>query len=79
MKISGRDFWRPIVGLVALQPLTIIWCLIFNIAYLKISVYFLLFAPFTLFLFMLGMNENVIFWKRTLNLWGGLIENPRPE
>lgn len=35
MKISGRDFWRPIVGLVALQPLTIIWCLIFNIAYLK--------------------------------------------
>jgi hypothetical protein len=35
MKISGRDFWRPITGLVALQPLTIIWCLIFNIAYLK--------------------------------------------
>jgi len=35
MDLDGRDFWRPIVGLIALQPLTIFWCYLFNIAYLE--------------------------------------------
>jgi len=35
MKLSVRDFWRPIFGLIALQPLTILWCYLFNIAYLE--------------------------------------------
>jgi hypothetical protein len=35
MKFKGRDFWRPIFGLVALQPLTIFWCHLFNISYLE--------------------------------------------
>lgn len=35
MKLNGRDFWRPIFGLIALQPLTILWCYFFNIAYLE--------------------------------------------
>lgn len=33
MKLSGRDFWRPIFGLIALQPLTILWCYLFSIPY----------------------------------------------
>lgn len=33
MKLEGRDLWRPIFGLLALQPLTILWCYLFNIAY----------------------------------------------
>jgi len=35
MKLSVRDFWRPIFGLIALQPLTILWCYLFNIAYFE--------------------------------------------
>ncbi len=35
MTLNGRDFWRPIFGLIALQPLTILWCYLFNIAYLE--------------------------------------------
>ena len=35
MKLSGRDFWRPIVGLIALQPLVLVWCLWFNLDYFQ--------------------------------------------
>ena len=35
MTLSGRDFWRPIFGLIALQPLVLLWCLYFNLDYLQ--------------------------------------------
>jgi hypothetical protein len=35
MKLQSKDFWRPIIGLIALQPLTIIWCMMFNISYFE--------------------------------------------
>jgi len=35
MKLSGRDFWRPIFGLLALQPLTVLWCYLFDISYFE--------------------------------------------
>ncbi len=35
MNISRRDFWRPIFGLIALQPLVLLWCLYFDIDYVQ--------------------------------------------
>ena len=35
MDISRRDVWRPIFGLIALQPLVLLWCLYFNLDYLQ--------------------------------------------
>ena len=33
--MNSRDFWRPIFGLILLQPLTVIWCILFNISYVS--------------------------------------------
>ncbi len=35
MRLSGRDFWRPIFGLIALQPLVLLWCLYFDLDYVQ--------------------------------------------
>lgn len=35
MKLQGRDFWRPIFGLFSLQPLTLLWCHLFDIDYFQ--------------------------------------------
>jgi len=35
MNIGKRDFWRPIFGLIALQPLVILWSIYFNLNYLQ--------------------------------------------
>ena len=49
-----------------------VWCLTFLT--LRISEYFLLFAPFISFLCMRGM-KSIVRLLKTLNLWGGLIED----
>jgi len=33
--MNNRDIYRPFIGLLALQPLTLIWCYLFNIDYLQ--------------------------------------------
>ena len=35
MKINSRDFWRPFFGLIALQPLVLVWCYLFNLDYFQ--------------------------------------------
>lgn len=35
MNINKRDFWRPIFGLIALQPLVLLWSLYFDIDYVQ--------------------------------------------
>ncbi len=35
MKLTARDYWRPIVGLVALQPLVLLWCWLTSTDYLS--------------------------------------------
>ena len=35
MNIDKRDFWRPIFGLIALQPLVFMWCLFFELEYFQ--------------------------------------------
>ncbi len=35
MEINSRDFWRPFFGLIALQPLVLVWCYLFNLDYFQ--------------------------------------------
>jgi len=35
MEINSRDFWRPFFGLIALQPLVLVWCYLFNLNYFQ--------------------------------------------
>jgi len=35
MEINSRDFWRPFFGLIALQPLVLVWCHLFNLDYFQ--------------------------------------------
>jgi len=35
MNIGKRDFWRPIFGLLTLQPLVLLWCININLDYIQ--------------------------------------------
>jgi len=35
MNIGKRDFWRPIFGLLTLQPLVFLWSIYFNLDYVQ--------------------------------------------